>query len=376
MGLSSMLLAAAAVDALIGLAVTLVVARRSQRRLRIDPLAVVVGSGTSLAVGLIQASVLLEDEFSRLHLGYLVMVVALPLLGLGVAAAWAMGRRIERVEVTRAAGGAAVALMALGVAGLWGTHVEPYRLRTDTAVLDVAQIEPDDDPIRVGVLADLQTVDIGEHEWDAVRRLNEADVDLVLLPGDYIEGNEAAFLGQLPELLRLLQALDAPSGVFLVAGDTDSPYRIDLMGDDTGLVALDNEVTSTSVQGRLVWIGGTELEYGREDAAAAIEQLAGSGGDRDLRILVAHRPDAGYRAAATGRIDLVVSGHTHGGQIALPLIGPLVTRSGVPRAVAAGGLSELTGQPIYVSTGVGLVRATAPQVRFLARPSVGVVTLS
>jgi uncharacterized protein len=93
-----------------------------------------------------------------------------------------------------------------------------------------------------------------------------------------------------------------------------------------------------------------------------------------VRILLTHRPDAAFHLPEGG-VELVVSGHTHGGQVQLPWIGPPITMSNVPRDVAAGGLHTLDGQEIYVSGGVGLERATAPQVRLNARPSIGIVTL-
>ena len=74
-------------------------------------------------------------------------------------------------------------------------------------------------------------------------------------------------------------------------------------------------------------------------------------------------------------IDLILSGHTHGGQVALPRLGPLVTASDVPRVVAAGGLHVVDGHPIYVSTGVGLERGQAPQLRFGVPPSVALITI-
>jgi predicted MPP superfamily phosphohydrolase len=97
--------------------------------------------------------------------------------------------------------------------------------------------------------------------------------------------------------------------------------------------------------------------------------------DGTIRILVAHRPDAVLDLAPDSRVDLTVAGHTHGGQIVLPGFGPLVTFSGVPRHVGAGGLHEIDGNPIYVGTGVGLERGQAPQVRLFCRPSIGIVEL-
>jgi hypothetical protein len=324
---------------------------------------------------MMQAGVLLRDGFSRLHLAYLVIVVSLPVLGLAIVGLWLGSRGGRRVDVTAVARIMATALLGLGAVGWWGTHVEPLRLRTDRVHLDVAQIGSEQEPIRIGVLTDLQTADIGDHEWDAVRRLNEAELDVVLLPGDLIQGNEAIFLRELPELRRLLGALEAPGGTFLVAGDSDSPRRFELILADTDLTLLDNDVTPVSVGGRRLWIGGVELAYGSDEAAAAINELSGAGVDGDLRVLVSHRPDAGYFVGDSGRIDLVVAGHTHGGQIALPFLGPPLTLSEVPRSIGAGGLHDLDGQAIYVGTGVGMVRGTAPQVRFLVRPSVGVVTV-
>ena len=74
-----------------------------------------------------------------------------------------------------------------------------------------------------------------------------------------------------------------------------------------------------------------------------------------------------------GNADLTVAGHTHGGQVVLPGIGPIKTRSGVSDAIAAGGMHEINTNLIYVSTGVGMVRETAPQVRLFTRPSIGII---
>ena len=225
-------------------------------------------------------------------------------------------------------------------------------------------------------MADLQTTQIGEHEWNAVERLNREEPDLVVLPGDFIQGDEETSVAANADLQRLLAALAVPGGVFLVAGDADSPERLARIVDGTDLVGLDNEITSTIVRGQRVWIGGLENDYRSSEAEATMRALTASGDDADLRVLVSHRPDAALLSGDGTRIDLVVAGHTHGGQVALPFFGPPVILSDVPRQVAAGGLHTLDGgQAVYVGTGVGLERWTAPQVRFLVRPSVGLIEL-
>jgi predicted MPP superfamily phosphohydrolase len=75
------------------------------------------------------------------------------------------------------------------------------------------------------------------------------------------------------------------------------------------------------------------------------------------------------------RVDLVLAGQTHGGQVQVPLVGPLTTASGVPREVAAGGLHRLDGTRIYVSRGVGVERGQAPRLRLGAVPEVSLITL-
>ena len=74
-------------------------------------------------------------------------------------------------------------------------------------------------------------------------------------------------------------------------------------------------------------------------------------------------------------VDLVVAGHTHGGQINLPLVGPLWNVTELPRVIAGGGLHEYRDTLLYVSNGIGVDRLEAPKIRFGTRPSVGILTL-
>jgi len=337
---------------------------------RTGPFEVLAAVAVSGAVALVQF-LMVEEGFSKLHVAYLWLFVTLPVIGATVL----LASVVPTLRPRRWGAVGACGLLALAAVGVYASYVEPRWLRTDRVTLDVAAIEGGE-PIRIGVLSDLQTEDIGSYEEDAIDRLVAAEPDLILVAGDYFQSDGPDFEAALPELRALLGRLEAPGGVFMTEGDVDSPERMAYMTDGLdNLRWLDEEVATTEVRGQTVHIGGISVRYRAAAAQAAIAELTRRSGGDDLRILLSHRPDAAFHVEE-GDVDLVVAGHTHGGQVQLPFIGPPIKLSNVSRTVAAGGLHEIDGVPIYLSTGVGLERATAPQVRFLTRPSIGLVTLT
>jgi predicted MPP superfamily phosphohydrolase len=145
------------------------------------------------------------------------------------------------------------------------------------------------------------------------------------------------------------------------------------MIDGTAIRLLVNEIVRTRVGDRAITIGGVELDYAAADARRIIDRLEGEPGDADVRILVSQLPDSVLALRPSSRVDLVVAGHTHGGQVQLPLFGPPITLSQVQRSVAAGGLHRHEGNSIYVSRGVGMERHYAPRIRFLCPPEISVL---
>jgi predicted MPP superfamily phosphohydrolase len=77
-------------------------------------------------------------------------------------------------------------------------------------------------------------------------------------------------------------------------------------------------------------------------------------------------------AGAAVPVDLALAGHTHGGQVVLPFVGALYTKTSLPRAYASG-LHDFGGILVNVSAGVGMERGTAPQIRFLCPPEISVI---
>jgi predicted MPP superfamily phosphohydrolase len=299
---------------------------------------------------------------------------------------------LRRWQASRLVVAAAAMGLVPAVVGVYATHVEPRWLRVDREVVPVAADRSGDDDVRVGVLADLQTDDVGGPEERAVDELMAASPDVILLPGDLFQGGEGPLRRELPALRSLLGRLSAPGGVWFVRGDSEKGDRADTILEGLDVTILDDEVRDVRVGDRTLRIGGTRLAFWEDTAITARRELEGTldgsewdpdpgatddapDDDGTIRILMAHRPDVALSLPPSSRVDLTVAGHTHGGQIVVPGFGPPVALSEVPRDVARGGLHDLDGNRIYVSPGVGLERGQAPQVRLFDRPAIGILDL-
>ncbi|MEJ7717692.1 MAG: metallophosphoesterase [Thermoleophilaceae bacterium] len=310
----------------------------------------------------------LDPLFGVIHLVFLDLVVVLPTVAAGVLwLGWRPPRRATRPVLALAA------LCCLAApAGAYASFVEPYSLRVERTSVALADERGAASPIRVGVLADIQTDEVGAHERAAVEEVMRARPDIIVLPGDLFQGE--SFAREEPELRALLGRLSAPGGVFFVEGDADDLDDIARVTRGTRVRVLADEIVRTRVRGRPVTVAGSRLAWDGAGARRVIRRLAEDPGEEDVRLVVAHRPDAAISPAAGPRIDLVIAGHTHGGQIQLPLLGPPLIASDVPRAVGAGGLHRMPGGPLmYVSRGIGVEHGQAPRMRVLAPPEVSVL---
>ncbi len=332
-----------------------------------------IGRQGSLAVALwlaklwllVQAG--LEPFWGYLHVLWLDLVLAVPAFGLGLAAT-------GRGRGHRAAG---LAGLALALMGLWGSFVAPNRLVLERAVVPLPAARAGDRPITVGVLADLQFERVGAHEREAVDRLMALRPDVVVVPGDVHQGSSQTLREELPAIRALLGRLRAPGGVWLVEGDHEDLAEARLITAGTRVRVLGEEIVTVPVGDRRLTIGGIGPRYRSAGATGVMSRLERAPGRRDVRLLLAHRPDAALLLPPQPRTDLVVAGHTHGGQVALPFIGPLMAFTDVPLPVAAGGLHDLgAGRRIYVSRGVGVERGQAPRVRLNVAPEISLLTLA
>lgn len=329
----------------------------------------VATTGTVLALkGIVLMITGVTLPFGVLHVLWLDLLVVAPLAALTYLVA-------SRSTASRWSQAAASSTLLLVPFGLYASFVEPNDLVTERATVDLPAARAGDDPVRVGVVADIQFERVGEHETEAIRALMRERPDVILIAGDIHQGSRAVLAEELPRIRRLLGALRAPGGVFAVHGDSEGPAKLRVVVARTRIRPLVDEIATVRVGDRTLTIGGIELDWRSRGARRTADHLETDAGRGDMRILLAHRPDAVLRLEHDTRIDLTVAGHTHGGQLQLPLIGPLTISSNVPRHVGAGGLHELAGRRIYVTRGVGVERGQAPRLRFGDKPEVSILTL-
>ena len=197
-------------------------------------------------------------------------------------------------------------------------------------------------------------------------RLKEASADLAVVTGDYRRRFSGDFQGILPDLDRIVKAMDVRDGIYATLGNHDSAAMIAPF-ESLGMRMLVNESVRLSRCGEAICVTGLDdvHAYYTDDARAALD--AGLDG---FKIALVHSPDMAQVAARAG-YGLYLAGHTHGGQICLPGGRPITTNLDRHRAYASGRwrCGDMIG---YTSCGAGV---SMIPVRFNTRGEITLITL-
>ena len=269
--------------------------------------------------------------------------------------------------------------------GIWAVLWEPQqlvirRVETTSAAWSGA-------PLRIGVISDTHTdgphMGIGRLSG-IIDAMNAEQPDIVVLLGDFVGGHiPLAERGEgerkeIADGLAAFARLKAPLGVHAVLGNHDWWYdgpTVEAQLKAAGVNVMDNVRKRIVREGGMFWVGGL-ADYESERSQPSYGVMLGQQADDDPAvpegdpvIVLSHWPDA--FAVAPDRVALTLAGHSHCGQVNLPLVGrPVAVSEGSRRWPC--GLYEERGRRLYVSGGVGV---SVMPVRFGQPPEIAVVTL-
>jgi predicted MPP superfamily phosphohydrolase len=295
--------------------------------------------------------------------------------------------RLSRRAFLRLGCGALLGGAAASFLGpLYIMQVEPNWIEVTNVELALAGLPEALDGFTIAQLGDFH---VGRHvSAEDVRRsvriANDLGVELIVLTGDYVYGSAS----YAESCARELASLKARSGVFAVLGNHDVWTDADQVAAQVGgagIRVLRGEARAVEVDNSRIWLlgvedtgytagflGGSFSEFramwqGAHDRLSTLlEKMPAD----EPRLLLVHNPDFTEMLPAA-RIDLALCGHTHGGQVHLPLLGRPVVPSCFGEKYASG-LVQGPRTLVYINRGIGLI---APPVRFNCRPEVTLLRL-
>ncbi|MGQ3113375.1 MAG: metallophosphoesterase [Brevundimonas sp.] len=262
--------------------------------------------------------------------------------------------------------------------GVWGFFIEPRSLTVRHVTVESAAWSGP--PVRIGVISDTHVsaphTDV-PRIVELVERINRERPDLVVLLGDYAGGHDPAEVRARPERSEILQGvlafrgLTAPLGVFGVLGNHDSWFdeaSLDQALTQAGVTVLENRAVPVNSDGGRFWVAGLSDMQSRRTQTSVPLALADVA-EGEPSVLLTHWPDP--FAEVPAGVALTLAGHTHCGQVNLPLVGRPVLPSPASYRWPCG-LYDEGGRKLFVTGGVGV---SILPVRFRARPEIVIVTL-
>jgi len=286
---------------------------------------------------------------------------------------------------------------AAGLAGLGfkALYWEPNHVRVEYYAINTSKLKK---PLRIVFVSDIQTDRIGSHEMNTLKTIQGLKADMIILGGDYIQTFGDTREQHLPEKFRQMlfdYPLKAPLGVYAIAGNVGKggDMRDALLFKGTGVEYFQD---STFFEGL-----GADQDLGPIDLVILrVSHSEGGRGDYYLTntgnfiVMAGHYPNYaidGYKNPRTGTSlsgyrnaerapDLMLAGHTHGGQIVIPFYGPLLQAEDdhlgqIPRFMWSGFFVYPNGGHLVVTRGSGLERGWAPQVRLFCPPEISVIDI-
>lgn len=241
---------------------------------------------------------------------------------------------------------------------LYGYFIEPYHLEINTIRIETDKLTV---PLRVVQISDLHCETTVRLEPLLTASINPLNPDVIVFTGDAI--NEPQGL----ELFKKTMAgLHASIGKFAVRGNWDDMRMTELdRFAGTGFIDLDQDVRVLEKNGQSFRIAGLGYLNGPHSGPVITKLKPDM-----FNLFLFHTPDF-VVWLKTLPVDLYLCGHTHGGQVALPFLGPVITLSNMGRQFGRG-QCHYENITTYTNRGIGMDGGVAPRVRYLASPEITV----
>lgn len=254
----------------------------------------------------------------------------------------------------------------------YARKVEPEEVEVVSVPLVLPRLDRRFDGYRIAQISDLHADDwmTPGRVLSLVGLVNAEEPDLVLITGDFATYSRLrSKIRHVPDLVAPLKRLRTPDGSFAVLGNHDHKTNAKVVRcvlAASGVAELCNTVVTVRRRGASLHLCGVDSALeGVSHPERVLERLPKEG----AAILLAHEPDVADEVAATGRFDLQLSGHSHGGQLGLPLLRfPFLPKLSRKYPV---GLYRVGKMFLYTNRGLG----AHPRLRFACRPEITVFTL-
>lgn len=264
----------------------------------------------------------------------------------------------------------AFAAQAVGTAlVIYGFWWEPHKIVVSRQFLKSPKLNPHAPPVRLLHLGDLHIERITQRERDLNRLVRELVPDVIVFSGDFLNLSNIHDPIAWEHCREIIKEWAAPLGVYAVTGSpaVDQDEVVPQVLKDMPLRWLREEKVTLTHNGQTLEIVGLACSHKPFEDRPILDQILG-GKPEAFTVLAYHSPDLAPEAAEAG-VDLQLSGHTHGGQVRVPLFGAFFAGSLYGKQLECGRYN-VNGLTLYVSRGLGMEGKGAPRVRFLCAPEI------
>jgi len=253
---------------------------------------------------------------------------------------------------------------------IYGFYIEPSTLKFSTKSINFG---PSKKQVRFIHLSDIHLEELGIRELKIKKFIKQNPPHFILFTGDFLNLSNNQNSNSIKQIIEFLNLLSAYAPIFYVSGSPAVDLATTLAIIEPQLLAtrINNANHVLNINNLDINLMGLTCTHKPHIDSKYIPHLVK---DDMINILLYHSPDLIFEIKQEFKINLMLSGHTHGGQVRLPFFGALFTGSLYGRKLQSG-LYKIHDTLLSISRGIGLEGLGAPRVRFLCQPEITVWTI-